>query len=123
MPPCSTTRRATNLAQLLNYPAFFQLRPVLVTGTLALDAKTGRLRLSDETGGLPVIYKGNAPEGLVEVRGEFWDVGRMQMLERMRDHLSPTQQRSLREHLSEFGVSHIDMPVTPEKIWRVMNDA
>ena len=72
-----TTRRATNLAQLLNYPAFFQLRPVLVTGTLALDAKTGRLRLSDETGGLPVIYKGNAPEGLVEVRGEFWDIGRM----------------------------------------------
>jgi aerobic carbon-monoxide dehydrogenase large subunit len=23
--------------------------------------------------------------------------------------------------LSEFGVSHIDMPVTPEKVWQVMN--
>jgi hypothetical protein len=23
--------------------------------------------------------------------------------------------------LSEFGVSHIDMPVTPEKIWRAMH--
>ena len=25
--------------------------------------------------------------------------------------------------LSEFGVTHIDMPVTPEKVWRVMNGA
>jgi carbon-monoxide dehydrogenase large subunit len=23
--------------------------------------------------------------------------------------------------LSEFGVTHIDMPVTPEKVWRVLN--
>lgn len=72
----TSTRRATNLAQLLNYPAFFQLRPILVAGALAMDDR-GKLRLSDETGGLPVIYKGNAPEGQVEVRGEFWDIGRM----------------------------------------------
>jgi carbon-monoxide dehydrogenase large subunit len=23
--------------------------------------------------------------------------------------------------LSELGVTHIDMPVTPEKVWRVLN--
>jgi len=24
--------------------------------------------------------------------------------------------------LSEFGVSHVDMPATPEKIWRLIQD-
>jgi hypothetical protein len=69
-------RRATSLATLLNYGAFYQLRPILVVGTLALTDK-GELRLSDETGSLRVLSKGSAPDGLVEVRGEFWDIGRM----------------------------------------------
>lgn len=71
-----TARRSTNLASLLNYPAFYQMRPVVLVGTLALTAE-GQLRVSDETGGVQVVYKGSAPEGLAEIRGEFWDLGRM----------------------------------------------
>lgn len=71
-----STRRATNLAALLNYPAFYQMRPVIMVGTLTLN-NTGQLRVSDETGALQVVYRGSAPDGLVEVRGEFWDLGRM----------------------------------------------
>jgi hypothetical protein len=71
-----TVRRATSLATLLNYPAFYQLRPILIVGTLALNDK-GELRLTDETGSLRVLSKTGAPDGLAEVRGEFWDIGRM----------------------------------------------
>lgn len=35
----------------------------------------------------------------------FWDVGRMRMLEQMRERLSPAQQRSLLSFMSSFGVS------------------
>jgi hypothetical protein len=69
-------RRTTNLAALLNYPAFYQLRPVVVVGTLKL-LEDGRLQVSDEAGSLPVSFRGAAPEGLSEVRGELWDLGRM----------------------------------------------
>ncbi|MBM3772687.1 MAG: hypothetical protein FJW27_15645 [Acidimicrobiia bacterium] len=72
----STTRRATNLASVLNYPAFYQLRPVLLVGTFSTDDK-GLKKVADETGSLQVIYKGNVPDGLAEVRGEVWDLGRM----------------------------------------------
>lgn len=69
-------RRATNLASLLNYPAFYQLRPIVIVGTLkTLDS--GRLELSDEAAMLPVSFKGSTPDGLSEVRGELWDLGRM----------------------------------------------
>jgi hypothetical protein len=69
-------RRATNLAALLNYPAFYQMRPIVIVGTLAMR-DNGRIQVTDETGTLQVIYKGTPPDGLAEVRGEFWDVGRM----------------------------------------------
>ena len=69
-------RRATNIAALLNYPAFYQMRPVVIVGTLALR-DNGRLQITDETGTLQVIFKGTSPDGLAEVRGEFWDLGRM----------------------------------------------
>lgn len=72
----SSPRRATNLASVLNYPAFYQMRPMLLVGTMKLH-ENGQLRVSDESGSLQVVFKGNAPEGLVEIRGEFWDVGRM----------------------------------------------
>lgn len=71
-----SSRRATNLASVLNYPAFYQMRPIIVVGTLALNQQ-GQLRVTDETGSLQVVFRGNAPDGLGEVRGEFWDVGRM----------------------------------------------
>jgi carbon-monoxide dehydrogenase large subunit len=33
----------------------------------------------------------------------------------------PSVMNAVVDALSEFGVTHIDMPVTPEKIWRVLN--
>jgi hypothetical protein len=69
-------RRATNLASLVNYPAFYQLRPIILIGALkTLD--TGRLQVSDESLTMPVSFKGSAPDGLSEVRGELWDLGRL----------------------------------------------
>ena len=69
-------RRATNIAALRSFPAFYHLRPVVVVGTIAL-ADNGDLRLSNDGATMRVIYKGNTPDTLAEVRGEFWDLGRM----------------------------------------------
>jgi hypothetical protein len=69
-------RRATNISALRNFPAFFHLHPVIVVGTLAL-ADNGDIRVTDEGGGMRVVFRGGLPDGVVEVRGEFWDLGRM----------------------------------------------
>jgi hypothetical protein len=69
-------RRATNLPALLAYPAFYHLRPVVIVGQVTVHA-TGEIRVSDDTGSIRVVHEGSAPEGLVEIRGEFWDLGRM----------------------------------------------
>jgi hypothetical protein len=68
-------RRATNLATLLAYPGFFHARPILIVGTVGVDKDS--LRLSDDNASIRLVFKGNAPDGLDEVRGEFWDLGRM----------------------------------------------
>ena len=73
----TTTRRATNIAGLLAFPGFYHGRPIVVVGKVALEAN-GQLKVSDdEAGSIPIVFKGNAPDGLDEVRGEFWDIGRM----------------------------------------------
>jgi hypothetical protein len=69
-------RRATNLAALRAYPAFYHLRPVVVMGKVSL-ADNGEMRVADEAGSLRVVFKGSPPDGASEVRGEFWDLGRM----------------------------------------------
>jgi hypothetical protein len=69
-------RRATNASALLAYPAFYHLHQVLVVGKLQLR-DTGELRLSDEGSAIRVIFKGSPPDEVSEIRGEFWDVGRM----------------------------------------------
>ena len=68
-------RRATNIAALLAYPSFYHARPVLITGTVG--SKGGQLRVSDGSESIRVIFKDPAPDGLGDVRGEFWDVGQM----------------------------------------------
>jgi hypothetical protein len=69
-------RRATNIAALLAYPGFYHTRPIVIVGTVALNAT--ELRVSDGTASIHVIFKGaSTPDGLDEIRGEFWDVGRM----------------------------------------------
>ena len=68
-------RRATNLTTLLAYPGFFHGRPILIVGRVGVDKD--QLRLSDDNASIHLIFKGTAPDGLDEVRGEFWDLGRM----------------------------------------------
>jgi hypothetical protein len=72
----TTTRRATNLAALLAYPGFYHGRPIVIVGKVALDPN-GQLKVSDDDASIHLVFKGNAPDGLDEVRGEFWDIGRM----------------------------------------------
>jgi len=69
------TRRATNLTTLLAYPGFFHGRPILIVGKVGIEKD--QLRLSDDNTSIHLLFKGNAPDGLDEVRGEFWDLGRM----------------------------------------------
>jgi len=70
-----TTRRPTNLAALKSFPSFYHNRPILIVGTVSTDEKG--IRVTDDNGLLKVLYKGSAPDGLDEIRGEFWDIGRM----------------------------------------------
>jgi hypothetical protein len=70
------TRRAASLATLLAHPSFYHLRAVVVAGTLNLE-NDGSFKLTDGERSLRVVMKENPPNGLSEVRGEFWDLGRM----------------------------------------------
>jgi hypothetical protein len=49
---------------------------VFVLGTVSL-ADNGDMRMADEAGAVRIVFKGSTPDGLSEVRGEFWDLGRM----------------------------------------------
>lgn len=69
-------RRATNIAAILAYPSFYHMRPILLVGTVARQ-QNGEFRVSDSSGSLRLIPQGKAPDGLDEVRGQFWDLGRM----------------------------------------------
>jgi hypothetical protein len=70
------TRRATNIAEILAYPGFYNGRPVVFVGKVELE-DSGRMSVSDDAGSIHLLSKNGAPDGLDEVRGEFWDVGRM----------------------------------------------
>jgi len=69
-------RRATNIEALITFPGFFHQRPVVVVGELSTTDK-GELRISGEGGSVHVVYKEGVPDGLSEIRGDFWDLGRM----------------------------------------------
>src|SRR5229473_5607936 len=69
-------RRATNLAALQAHAAFYHLRPIVLVGKVSL-LDNGDLMMTDDAGTVRVVFKGSAPEGLDEIRGEFWDLGRM----------------------------------------------
>jgi len=70
------TRRATNLAALATHPAFYHMRPIVVVGTVKLE-NNGELHVTTDGNSMPVVFKGSAPDGIDEIRGEFWDLGRM----------------------------------------------
>ena len=69
-------RRTTNLEALLAQPGFYHQRQVLVAGDLAL-LPDGRLQLSNDGATLPIVAGANTPEGASQVRGTFWDIGRL----------------------------------------------
>jgi hypothetical protein len=71
------TRRATNIAALLAFPGYYHGRPIVIVGKVSLEKD--QLRVADDADhSLHLIFKGgNAPDGLDEIRGEYWDVGRM----------------------------------------------
>jgi hypothetical protein len=69
-------RRTTNVAALLAHPAFYHLQPIVAVGKLE-RRDSGELRLADEGGSVRVVFKGAVPNEAAEVRGEFWDVGRL----------------------------------------------
>src|ERR1700676_5049592 len=76
-----SARRPTNLAALQAHAAFFHLRPIVIVGKVSL-LDSGDLMMTDDAGTVRVVFKGSAPEGLDEIRGEFWDIGRMHADER-----------------------------------------
>jgi len=69
-------RRATNLAALTAHPAFYNARPIVVVGAVKLE-DNGDLRVTTDGVSMRVVFKGSAPDGVDEIRGEFWDLGRM----------------------------------------------
>jgi hypothetical protein len=69
-------RRATNLAALTTHAAFYHGRPIVVVGAVKLE-DNGELRVTTDGTSMRVVFKGSAPDGVDEIRGEFWDLGRM----------------------------------------------
>jgi len=69
------TRRATNIAALLAYPTYYTGRPIVIVGKVSVEKD--ELQVSTEAGSIRLVTKVNAPDGLDEIRGEFWDIGRM----------------------------------------------
>jgi hypothetical protein len=69
-------RRATNLTAILAHPTFYHQRPIVVVGEVKLQ-DDGKLKITSDGASMLVVYKGVAPDAVDEVRGEFWDVGRM----------------------------------------------
>ncbi len=75
-PAQPATRRATNLPALAVFPGFFHLHPIVVVAKIVTQ-ENGEIRATDENASVRVIASGNAPDGLDEIRGDFWDLGRM----------------------------------------------
>jgi hypothetical protein len=73
-------RHATTVEALTRYPLFFHGKQVIVRGAVAAPAHgVLALRSADESVRpvFLVLRSGGLEEGPVEVRGEFWDLGRL----------------------------------------------
>src|SRR5207248_3143743 len=69
-------RRAANLAAVVTYTDFYHARPIVLVGTVGVNPN-GDLEVADGTNAVHLVTKVYAPDGLDEIRGEFWDLGRM----------------------------------------------
>jgi Bacterial Ig-like domain len=70
------SRRATTIEAIRNYPAFYNGQPVLLRAELHQDGDRASLVAGESR--IPALVKdGVSSSGLLEVRGEVWDLGRM----------------------------------------------
>jgi hypothetical protein len=69
-------RRATNISALITYPAFHHGRQIVVIGDVATQPN-GQIRVSNGVASMRVVFGGSAPDGNDEIRGEFWDLARI----------------------------------------------
>lgn len=73
------TRVATTVEALTTYPVFFHSRQVVARGTLAQRDGLWSLASPDGARRVHILARNAQPqEGPAEVRGEFWDLGRLQ---------------------------------------------
>jgi Bacterial Ig-like domain len=76
LPAETLARRATTIAAILNYPAFFDGQPVLVRAELVREDE--RASLTDEGDRIPALVNARVGgSGAQEIRGTVWDLGRM----------------------------------------------
>jgi hypothetical protein len=71
------TRRLTTVDALRQYPGFFHLQPVVLRGELADTGDRVMLR-SDAHEVRVLLNDAGSPDGIVELRGQMLDVGRLQ---------------------------------------------
>jgi hypothetical protein len=85
---------ATTLEALTTYPNFYHLRTVVVRGEVSTSDSQVRLVPPGGTGrGVELVLRAGAPgSGVTEVRGQFWDVGRM----------TADDPNAANDHLAEF---------------------
>src|SRR4029077_14021525 len=69
-------RRATHIAALQAVAPHSHHPPLVLIGQVTTD-NNGAIRASDGIASVHVVFKGSAPDGNDEIRGEFWDIGRM----------------------------------------------
>ena len=71
------SRRAATLEAIRSYPAFYNGQPVLLRAELQQDGERASLVAGESR--IPALLKsGVSGSGLLEIRGEVWDLGRMQ---------------------------------------------
>ncbi len=72
-----TARRGATPAALVSFPGFYHAQPVVVRGTLVTRDQAVLISPSVDRP-IPLIFTGRSPiDGPVEIRGTFWDVGRL----------------------------------------------
>lgn len=71
------SRRATTIPAIKTFPAFFNGQAVLLRAELRVEGERASLASGEET--IPAFIRSDVSgSGVLEVRGEVWDIGRMQ---------------------------------------------
>ena len=71
------SRRAATIPALKAFPAFYNGQSVLLRAELRLDGQRGSLAAGEDT--IPAFIRSDVTgSGVLEVRGEVWDIGRME---------------------------------------------